>query len=154
MTLEELFAGRPVDIPKMLTRLRQVAAEEGLPFGDRKKTFNSRMAQELGKWAESKGEGERFHNAMFRAYFADGLNIGRVQVLLDVCKSMGLPLEEAEKVLEGRPFRDAVDQDWARSREAGITAVPTFSMNRQMLVGAQPYEALEKLVSGRGGGLL
>jgi len=154
MTLEDLFAGRPVDIPKMLSRLRQVAAEEGLPFGDRKKTYNSRLAQELGKWAESKGEGERFHDAMFRAYFADGLNIGQVQVLLDVCKSMGLPLNEAEEVLENRSFRDAVDSDWARSREAGVTAVPTFSMNGQMLVGAQPYDALEKLVSGRGVGLL
>ena len=154
MTLEELFAGRPVDVPKMLSRLRQVAAEEGLPFGDRKKTFNSRLAQEMGKWAESKGEGERFHDAMFRAYFADGLNIGLVQVLLDLCKSLDLPVDEAEKVLENRLFRDAVDQDWARSRGAGVTAVPTFAMNGQMLVGAQPYEALEKLVSGRGVGLL
>jgi len=149
MTLEELFAGRTVDIPQMLSRLRQVAAEEGLPFGDRKKTFNSRLAQELGKWAESIGEGDKFHDAMFRAYFADGWNIGNAGVLLNVCESLGLPVDEAERVLKESSFKDMVDSDWTRSRKAGVTAVPTFAMNERMLVGAQPYEALEGLLSGR-----
>ena len=49
MTLEALFAGQPVDIPAILARLKRVAGELGLPFGDRPMTYNSRLAQELGK---------------------------------------------------------------------------------------------------------
>ena len=113
-------------------------------------TFNSRLAQELGKWAESEDIGDAFHHAVFRAYFADGKNIGEVNTLLDVCRSVGLPLQTAKKVLAERSFKDTVDHDWARSRSIGIRAVPTFAMNRQLLVGAQPYEALEKfVVAGR-----
>ncbi len=51
LTLEELFAGRRVDIEAMRLRLRKVAEELGLPLGNRKKTFNTRLAQELAKWA-------------------------------------------------------------------------------------------------------
>ena len=47
MTLEALFKGRMVDISGMIARLRDVAAEEGLPFGERNMTYNSRPAQEL-----------------------------------------------------------------------------------------------------------
>ena len=55
MTLEELFAGRPINIKQVMDHLSSVAAELGLPFGKREKTFNSRIAQELGKLAEKKG---------------------------------------------------------------------------------------------------
>ncbi len=83
LTLEELFRGRNSDMDEMMARLKRVAREEGLPLGDRRRTYNSRLAQELGKWAEEKGRGEDFHAAVFRAYFADGKNIGKQQVLAD-----------------------------------------------------------------------
>jgi predicted DsbA family dithiol-disulfide isomerase len=64
-------------------------------LGRRKKTYNSRLAQELAKWAESKGKGDSFNEAIFRAYFVDGINIGKVDELVDLAKSIGLPEEEA-----------------------------------------------------------
>ncbi|MCH8154165.1 MAG: heme ABC exporter ATP-binding protein CcmA [Proteobacteria bacterium] len=39
----------------------------------------------------------------------------------------------------------AIDADWAKSREIGVTGVPTFVAGGQGVVGAQPYEAIEKL---------
>jgi predicted DsbA family dithiol-disulfide isomerase len=134
------------NIPEMMERLRRVAREEGLPFGQREKTYNSRLAQELGKWAESKGRGEPFHKAAFHAYFADGINIARAPNLVNLAVKVGLSGQEAQKVLEKRVFKDAVDSDWARSREMGVTAVPTFMMNRKAVVGAQPYEVLERFL--------
>jgi predicted DsbA family dithiol-disulfide isomerase len=146
LALEELFAGRSVDINQMMARLKQVAEGEGLPLGERKKTYNSRLAQELGKWAESKGKGDEFHNAVFRAYFVDGKNIGKIPELVDLAKSVGLPGKEAQKVLETRAFKEAVDLDWSRAYAMGVTAVPTFVINNRTAVGAQPYEALEQLM--------
>ena len=146
ITLEELFAGRSIDIDQVMTHLRQVADEEGLPFGERKKTYNSRLAQELGKWAESQGRGDEFHMAVFRAYFVDGKNIGKIPILTDLTVSMGLPRKEAQEALETRAFKEAVDLDWSHSRANGVTAVPTFMVNQRAAVGAQPYEALEQLM--------
>jgi len=146
LTLEELFAGQPIDIKKIVSRLRQVADGLGLPLGERKKTYNSRLAQELAKWAESKGKGDPFHEAVFRAYFADGKNIGKVEELVSLAKSIGLPEGEARSVLESRTFKEAVDSDWSRSRALGITAVPTFVVDHQSVVGFQSYEVLEQFL--------
>jgi predicted DsbA family dithiol-disulfide isomerase len=134
----------------MMARLRQVADELKLPFGERTMTFNSRMAQELGKWAEDQGRGDAFHHAVFLAYFQRGKNIARKPVLLQVCRAAGLDPEAARVVLEERPYRQAVDRDWHRSHQMGISAVPTFVVNGRQLVGAQPYAALESLALSAG----
>jgi len=145
-TLEELFAGRGIDIGKAKLRLKHVADELGLPLGERKKTYNSRLVQELAKWAESKGKGDSFHDAVFRAYFVDGKNIGKIDELVALAKTIGFPEKEAKSVLESRVFREAVDSDWSRSHALGITAVPTFLVNQHTVVGAQPYEVLEQML--------
>jgi len=151
MTLEALFKGRMVDISGMMGRLRKAAEAEGLPFGDRNMTYNSRLAQELGKWAEAQGKIEAYNKAVFQAYFAHGRNIGDVNVLKEVAGGADLDPEEGVRMLVERPFQRAVDTDWDRSRQLGINAVPTFVMNDRILVGAQPYEALEEFVTaGKG----
>ena len=149
-TLEELFAGRNMDIPAMLDRLKGVAEELRLPWGEREKTYNSRLSQELGKWAEEKGKGDEFHDAAFRTYFVDGKNIAKIDVLESLAKSVGLPGKEAREVLQSRAFKDAVDSDWRLSRELGITAVPTFVVDHHAVVGAQSYEVLEQFLKNNG----
>ncbi len=144
LTLEELFAGRDIDIPSMLDHLTKMAADCGLPFGIRSKTYNSRRAHELGKWAESLNLGEAFHRAVFKAYFADGLNIAKIPVLVEIAESVGL--EGAKEVLSRGRFKEPVDRDWQYSRNCGIRAVPTFVANGRRVVGAQPYPVLEKLI--------
>jgi predicted DsbA family dithiol-disulfide isomerase len=150
LSLERLFQGRMVNIPELKARLKRVAESEGLSFGDRKMTYNSRLAQELAKWAERQGMGEPFHMAAFHAYFVDGTNIAKIPNLVNIAMSLGLPAKEAQEVLETRAFRSAVDSDWARSRENGITAVPTFMMRGMSVVGAQPYEVLERFMETNG----
>ena len=142
-SLEDLFRGRLVDIPLLKAQMKQVAQEAGLPFGDRKMTFNSRLAQELGKWAEQEGKGDVYHSSVFRTYFADGKNIARISVLLELIESIGLPSQGASDILKNREFRTAVDADWSRSQRMGITAVPTIVLNGQHLVGAQPYSDMK-----------
>jgi predicted DsbA family dithiol-disulfide isomerase len=139
-----------MDIPAMLDRLKKVAEELGLPWGTRKMTFNSRLAQEMGKWAEEKGRGEAFHGAVFRTYFVDGKNIAKQEVLLELAKKIGLPVKEGREVLESRSFKEAVDEDWKLSMKWGITAVPTFVVDGHAIVGAQPYEVLEQFLKNNG----
>jgi predicted DsbA family dithiol-disulfide isomerase len=56
---------------------------EGLPYGERAMTYNSRLAQELGKWAVTQPSGEAIHDALFRAYFVEARAISRPAVLLE-----------------------------------------------------------------------
>src|SRR5216117_3164506 len=125
---------------------------EGLPYGERTHTYNSRLSQELGKWADTQPGGDAFHDAMFRAYFVEARNISDPAVLLEIVREVGLSVDAAREVLEKRTFKEAVDADWKLSRQYGITGVPTFVVGRQGVVGAQPYEVLEQLVrEGRQG---
>jgi predicted DsbA family dithiol-disulfide isomerase len=142
-----LFAGRPIDIPKMLQRLKQTAHDLALPFGERRMSFNSRRAQEAAKWAESYGRADAFHHAVFRAYFVDGKNLYDIETLATAADSVGLRGEALAEVIRQQTYRAAVDQDWLRSHQLGITAVPTFRLNGEMLVGAQPYEKLAGLLT-------
>ena len=75
-------------------------------------------------------------------YEAEGLNIGDASMLLNLGTRVGLPPNEIQTVLDTRPYKDAVDADWSRAYQLGITAVPTFRLNQQVLVGAQPYNVL------------
>jgi len=130
----------------MLAHLKKTADQLELPFSDRPMTFNSRRAQELGKWAETCGRGEAFHRAVFHAYFAEGHNIARIPVLMDIATAIGLDPDEAQTVIVEHSFREAVDRDWQRARSLGIMAVPTFVKNGRRLVGAQTYRDLARLV--------
>jgi len=131
-------------------RMKGLMETEGLPYGERTHTYNSRLAQELGKWADTQPGGEALHDAIYRAYFVEARNIGDPEVLVDLAQSVDLSADEARKVLNERSFKTAVDQDWAISRQIGVTGVPTFVAEGQGVVGCQPYEVLEQLVAAAG----
>jgi len=130
--------------------MKALMEAEGLPYGDRQRTFNSRLAQELGKYGEQRGV-PQIHDALYRAYFVHGQNLAEPDVLVKAAAEVGIPAEEASEVLARRTMRAAVDADWARSRMLGITGVPTFIVDGRRLVGAQPYEVLKEFVRARRG---
>jgi predicted DsbA family dithiol-disulfide isomerase len=144
-SLEDLFAGRGFDLETAQARLAGLMSDEGLPYGLRTHTYNSRLAQELAKWAETKPHGNAIHDALFRAYFVDGINLAEPKQLVEIAGALGLPRKEAREVLESRRYRASVDFDWKRSAELGVTGVPTFVLNDRGVVGAQPYAVLERL---------
>jgi len=129
------------------SRMKVNMEREGLPFNaERNMSYNSRLAQELAKWAESKGKAEEVANALFRAYFVDVKNIGKVDVLTQIAEENDLPKDEATEVLLSRKYKDAVDDDWRRCAAFGVNAVPTFLAGKYLMVGAQPYEELKRLI--------
>ncbi|MFT5697417.1 MAG: putative DsbA family dithiol-disulfide isomerase [Desulforhopalus sp.] len=134
-------------IEVMVGELQKTAHSLDLPFNARTKTYNTRLAQELGLWAEDQGMGDAFHMAAFHAYFADGINLAQIPELIILASSVGLDTQEAQKVLSKRSYKQQVDLDWADSRLKAVTAVPTFIMGQHKLTGAQDYAILEELVN-------
>jgi predicted DsbA family dithiol-disulfide isomerase len=144
--LAELFAGREAMFRDMQARLLRIAAREGLPLAERSRTYNSRLAQELGKWAEEEGRGDEFRHAVYRAYFVEGVNIAQVEELLRIAAAAGLPADEARAALRERSFAAVVEADWQRAMDLRITAVPTHLCDGKRLTGFAAYEDFVRLI--------
>ncbi len=145
----QLFQGRGIDLEAMHQKMKGLMDAEGLPYNRRQRTFNSRLAQELGKFGDSRGV-STIHDALYRAYFVEGANLAKLEVLLAVAERLGLPRNDVEAVLREGRMRAAVDADWERSRLLGVTGVPTFAIGKAQLVGAQPYDALARFAAKAG----
>ena len=150
LLLKDLFAGRGFDLDAMHARMKGLMDMEGLPYERRTHTYNSRLAQELAKWADSQPGFEAIHQALYRAYLEESRNIGDPEVLVDIAKKVGLPEDEARTVLLDRTFKEAVDADWQKARLFGITGVPSFVAGGTKVVGAQPYEVLAQQLRAAG----
>ena len=146
LSLEELFAGRNLDIPAIQGNLRELMRLERLPYGNRTHTYNSRLAQELSKWGERFPESSLLNQKIFEAYFVDGQNLANQNLLVKLAGEAGLSTQEAREVLENRVFKEAVDIDWMRSRQTGISGVPTFVIGQYRIAGAKSYKMLEQFV--------
>jgi predicted DsbA family dithiol-disulfide isomerase len=144
------YAQRGRDPEQMYHEMKERMDVEGLPYGRRTHTYNSRLAQELGKWADTQPGGGAIHDKLYRAYFVDARNIGDPDVLVEIAESVGLDGKEARRIIDERVFKDEVDADWQKSANYGVTGVPTFVAARYGVVGAQPYEVLVQLVEKAG----
>ena len=126
--------------------MEQVAASEGLTYAHRTHWYNSVPAHEAAVWADQQGRGEDFRRAVYRAYFADVLNIGSADVLSGVADSLGLDSEDLRRALADSRHRDEVERQFQVARDAGITGVPAYVAGRYLMVGAQPYETFRQLI--------
>ena len=148
ISIEKLFANRDAaDLKAAGDHIRGLMREAGLAYGDRTMTYNSRLAQELGAWADAETDhGDALHNKLFEAYFVRNDNIGDASVLLALVTELGLPVERATEVLTNRLYSPEINAQWQRSWENGITGVPTFVSHDLMVVGHQSSEVLARFV--------
>ena len=150
ISLDAYFSDDPFVLEERMRNLKQTAKGLGLPFSSPKMIYNSRSAQELSAWAESEDKGDAFLQALYNAYFVDGKNIAKIPLLADIAASVGLPAESVATVLDACAFRENVDRDWAMAEEMNILVLPTFVVNQERLVGAQPYHKLQRWVAKNG----
>src|SRR5712692_10416404 len=107
--MAEVYAGRNVDPEAMYARMKGLMDAEGLPYDRRTHSYNSRLAQELGKWADTQPGGEALHDALYRVYFVEARHTATPEILVEIAQSVGLSADEARAVLAERRFKEAVD---------------------------------------------
>jgi predicted DsbA family dithiol-disulfide isomerase len=88
--------------------------------------------------------------AVMKAYFEDGRDIAKLDVLLEIAAELGLDAEEARRLLDNGECVQAVEQDFAAAKAMGISGVPFFVVNdKYALSGAYPsaqfLEAFRKI---------
>ena len=117
-----------------------LAAESGACISMPPLIANSHLALEAGEFAHGTGGFERFHDALFRAYFEDGRNIGEVDVLCEIGRECGLDDQGLRQALSDERYAASIDRLTDEARHDEIFSTPTFVFSGGFrLVGAQDY---------------
>ena len=129
-------------------RTSQMARDHfGVEMNHHRWGVKSRLALEGAKYAEEKGVGEAYHEAMFRAHFIEDRDFGDLQILADLAEEVGLNRAEFVEVVEKGVYAEQVELDAAQAHVYGINGVPATLIQQKYLVsGAQPFEALQDIV--------
>jgi predicted DsbA family dithiol-disulfide isomerase len=131
----------------MRSRVLELSDEAGLELNLPSRISNSRLALQIAEFAKEKGKFKEYHEAVFGAYWQEAKDIGHREQLFSLAAQAGLDLEELEAYLESGKAAAKLNQHLQEVREYGISGVPTFVIGDKMVVGAQPYEVLKKVLS-------
>ncbi|WP_255245412.1 DsbA family protein [Evansella sp. LMS18] len=126
--------------------VQMMAEQYGLEMHWNDKSKHSRRALEGAKFAEKNGRAHEYHEAVFKAQFQQNKNINDIDTLAQIASDLGLDEEDFRQALESREYEQEVLADHEEAQQIGITAVPCFVSGNRGVMGAQPYEALVKLV--------
>jgi predicted DsbA family dithiol-disulfide isomerase len=114
---------------------------------------NSHLALEAAEYARDHGRFDAFHRQVFAAYFGEGLNIGRPEVLRKLGDAAGLDGQELVATASAHRYHDRLNQVQREKRWYGLYGTPTFIIANQRIAGAQPYavlsQALERIGARR-----
>ena len=140
MTLEQARASE--------RQLTDVAAGEGLDFHfDIQRSGSMFDGHRLVHLAFEHGLQDAMKERLLHAYFTEGELIGDHDVLARLAAEVGLPADEVAQTLAGDRFADAVRDEERTAGQLGISAVPTFVVDRALgASGAHPPEALLSLL--------
>lgn len=135
-----------------MQRLRALAEEAGLPFEPPEHIPKTRNALEVSEWVrrERPDVFPAFHERLFKAYWAEGHDLERVEVLEELAGECGIDNGVAAEVVADRPTREAVDESTEQARLVGVSGTPGWLIGcggRQVYVpGAQPHETFDRVV--------
>ncbi len=112
----------------------------------------SRKAHELAFLARERGCFPALHEALFRAFFVEGRDLGRVDVLVRIGVEVGLGAGEVKVVLDVDRFTGAVQTARSRLEAEGIRTVPTLRRNATRLEGFPGPDAVEAFLASEDSG--
>jgi predicted DsbA family dithiol-disulfide isomerase len=107
----------------------------------------SRRAHEAAHWARRHGKFREYNDALFRAFFQRGEDIGNTDVLVRLASDMGVDGDDLRAALDNDLSLENVLADEREAKKLGLSGVPAFVANRKIaLSGVQSVESLQKLV--------
>jgi predicted DsbA family dithiol-disulfide isomerase len=125
-----------------------LAAAAGLEMRLPALRARTRKAHEAAAFARERQRFQPMHDALFRAVFVEGRDIGRIDVLVEIGVAAGLDPTELALALGLDSYADAVAQDERAASAAGIDAVPAFVAEGELALGLLPYPALRDWLRG------
>ncbi len=130
----------------MWERISAMGAAAGVVMKPPKTYANSLLALQAGEFAADAGMGEAFEERMFRAYFAEGLNLGVRNVLLDLAAEVGIDRAALDEALASDQYAIRIRNHALAASQLGVSGVPTFFIGDWPLVGAQSEEVMRRVL--------
>lgn len=130
-------------------RIREAGAEEGIAFAFERmpRTPNTFASHRVVRFAAREGRQGEVVEALFRAVFEDGRDIGDFETLVDVGAECGIDPVDLAEHLAGAEDADALRAEEERARRMGVTGVPFFVVGgRYAVAGAQDPAVLRSVI--------
>jgi predicted DsbA family dithiol-disulfide isomerase len=134
---------------RLYASIAELGAAEGIGFNFAaiRRTPSSVDAHRLVKYAGRYGVADALVEAVFKAHFVDGADIGSVPVLLYLARMLGLDDTGAEAFLAAAEGAEFVHAENLHAHRLGINGVPCFLVDGEhAIAGAQESEVLERLI--------
>lgn len=143
-----------VDPEAMFPRVEAAARESGIPldFAKVRKSVSTVAAHTLLRHAADRGTQRALADALFSAYFLDGLDIGDTTVLASIAGKHGFTADEALALTRDPAELARTRGEATSASKQGITGVPFTIMAGKIAVsGAQPVEVFERAIAKAAG---
>ena len=130
--------------------LRPLAEEMEIAFGTPPAPARTAKAHEAAAFAQARGMGPPMRDAIFTAYFGEGRDIARIDVLVELGAALGLDATELKVVLDVDSLSPRIQAEQDAARRAGVEGTPTVVAGTgdeaRWLVGARPYAELRAAI--------
>jgi predicted DsbA family dithiol-disulfide isomerase len=130
----------------MWARIAGLGQAVGLEMRSPEILANSRLALEATEFALENGHAEAFERYVYEAYFKQGGNISKPQVLSEIAEALGLDSSGLMAALESNHYSARLRTNAELAHELGVDGVPTFFVGNYPMVGAQSEEVMRQIL--------
>ena len=142
--------GSSARVEESHARLVAMGGPVGIQFNwEKQVATNTRLAHRVVAIAAGQGQEQAALDAIYRAYFEEGVNVADQTALLAALQRHGVALDYPALLagLADGAGEESVDRDIREARELGIDGVPLFLAGGRLAVsGAQPAEVLRSFL--------
>lgn len=146
--LDRKFGG-PTRVQRVHAAVAAAGAAEGIAFAFERITRapNTLNSHRMIRFAASQGRQAETVEALYDAYFVQGLDIGQTAILVALGEKLGLAAAALEGYLRSDADVSAVLNDNARAHRQGVNGVPSLILDgTYALAGAQEPDILLRLI--------
>ncbi len=142
---ENYFKGMHVE--KFFSRLDMQGKQLGVRFNLQPLMSNSNLAMQAGEFVKEYGVYKPYHEAVFKAFFTDCLDIGDFEVIYGIIASLGLDPADLEKAIQEKKYTPILEETKKKAAANMVTAAPTFLFEGgAKITGAQPLETFREVL--------
>jgi len=127
-------------------KVQQLAKESGLVLNDPTSPPWSRKAHELRLYAKDKGLEQLIHKEIFKAHFCQGLDIGRIDMLVSIGINAGMNTSECKATLDVDKYSHDIAQLGRAATDDGIKYTPVLRTEGDSLEGVANIRELRKFL--------
>lgn len=137
-------------LKERLAGVMEMAADASLEYNlEKAMEYNTFNAHRIIQKAKEKGLGNEMEESIFKAFFTDGKDLSKEEVLISIAISTGLSAQEIEDALTNEKYFNKIWEDFKESDKREVELVPTFFFPDGSKIVAAPkpevfLEAMEK----------